>query len=141
MNQKFDRIVVVGGGTAGWMSALALATGLRGRSQVELVESDEIGIVGVGEATFPSIRHYNRMVGIDEGAFLRATHGTFKLGIEFRDWHRLGDGYFHTFGNFGELTGAQALWGQHRRVGDPSLGAFDEQCLPTVMAMQSRFVA
>jgi len=141
MNQKFDRIVVVGGGSAGWMSAVALVTGLRGRSQVELVESEEIGIVGVGEATFPSIRHYNRIVGIDEGAFLRATQGTFKLGIEFRDWHRLGEGYFHTFGNMGELTGAQALWGQHRRLRDSSLGSLDEQCLPSVMAMQSRFVA
>ena len=141
MKQKFDRIVVVGGGSAGWMSALALTTGLRGRSQVELIESEEIGIVGVGEATFPSIRHYNRIVGIDEDAFLRATNGTFKLGIEFRDWRRLGEGYFHTFGNFGELTGAQALWGQYRRLRDPSLGALDEQCLPSVMAMQSRFVA
>src|ERR1041385_3711980 len=82
----FERIVIVGGGTAGWMAALAIATGLRGRSTVVVVESAEIGIVGVGEATFPSIRNYNRLVGIDEAEFLRATQGTYKLGIEFRDW-------------------------------------------------------
>jgi tryptophan halogenase len=137
---KTDRIVVVGGGTAGWMSALALVTGLRGRS-VELIESEEIGIVGVGEATFPSIRDYNRLVGIDEADFLRATQGTYKLGIEFRDWRKRGEAYFHTFGDFGQLNGPDALWGQYRRLGDGAPGAFGEQCLPTVMAMQQRFRA
>lgn len=135
----FERIVIVGGGTAGWMAALALATGLRGRSTVEVVESDEIGTVGVGEATFPSIRNYNKLVGIDEAEFLRATHGTYKLGIEFRDWRVKGERYFHTFGDFGQLVGPDALWGQHRRVADPSLGSLGEQCLSTVMAMHGRF--
>jgi hypothetical protein len=136
----FERIVIVGGGTAGWMAALAIATGLSGRSAVEVVESEEIGIVGVGEATFPSIRHYNKLVGIAEADFLRATNGTYKLGIEFRDWRVKGEGYFHTFGDFGHLVGPDAPWGQYRRVADPSLGALGEQCLPTVMAMQGRFV-
>jgi tryptophan halogenase len=135
---KTDRIVVVGGGTAGWMSALALVTGLRGRT-VELIESEEIGIVGVGEATFPSIRDYNRLVGIDEADFLRATQGTYKLGIEFRDWRVRGESYFHTFGDFGQLSGPDALWGQYRRLGDDAPGLFGELCLPTVMAMQQRF--
>src|SRR6476646_10772610 len=106
------RIVVVGGGTAGWMTAVALVTGLRGRT-VEVVESEEIGIVGVGEATFPSIREYNRLVGIDEAEFLRATNGTYKLGIQFCDWRVKGESYFHTFGNFGELGGPHSLWGEH----------------------------
>jgi len=132
------RIVVVGGGTAGWMAALALTTGLPG-TVVELVESEEIGIVGVGEATFPSIRHYNRRMGIDEAEFLRETHGTYKLGIEFRDWRQLGQHYFHTFGDFGQLSGPYALWGQHHRLGAEAPGAFGEQCLPTVMAMRGRF--
>jgi len=132
------RIVVVGGGTAGWMAALAFATGLRGRS-VELVESEEIGIVGVGEATFPSIREYHRLVGIDEAVFLRATNGTFKLGIEFRDWRERGEGYFHTFGDFGALVGPYALWGHHRRLDDAGLGPLGAQCVPSVMAMQGRF--
>jgi len=136
----FERIVIVGGGAAGWMAALAIATGLRGRSTVEVVESEEIGIVGVGEATFPSIRNYNKLVGIAEAEFLRATRGTYKLGIEFRDWRVKGERYFHTFGDFGQLVGPDALWGQYRRVSDPSLGALGEQCLPTVMAMQGRFV-
>jgi tryptophan halogenase len=134
----FQRVVIVGGGAAGWMTAAALATGLRGCT-VELIESEEIGIVGVGEATFPSIRDYNRLVGIDEAAFLRATNGSYKLGIEFRDWRALGTSYFHTFGDFGQLGGPYALWGQYRRLREAAPGAFDEQCLPSVMAMQGRF--
>jgi 2-polyprenyl-6-methoxyphenol hydroxylase-like FAD-dependent oxidoreductase len=136
--QRFDRIVVVGGGSAGWMTAAALVTGLRGRCTVEVVESEEIGIVGVGEATFPSIRAYNRLLGIDEADFLRATHGTYKLGIRFCDWREKGEDYFHTFGDFGKLGGPHALWGQHRRLG--LTDGFGAQCLPTVMAMQGRFV-
>jgi Tryptophan halogenase len=140
VSQTFKRIVIVGGGTAGWMAATAVATALRGRSSVEVVESEEIGIVGVGEATFPSIRNYHRLVGIDEAEFLRATHGTYKLGIQFCDWRVQGESYFHTFGDFGALTGPHALWGQHQRLADPALGALGEQCLPTVMAQQGRFV-
>ncbi|MCE4539724.1 tryptophan 7-halogenase [Pelomonas sp. P7] len=137
MSQKYDRIVVVGGGSAGWMTAAALATGLRGRASIEVVESEEIGIVGVGEATFPSIRQYNQIIGIDEAEFLRATNGTYKLGIRFCDWLEVGKDYFHTFGHFGNLFGSQTLWAQHRRMGlaEP-LGT---QCVPTVMAMKGRF--
>jgi hypothetical protein len=141
LNIACDRIVIVGGGTAGWMAAAAIATALRGRCTVELVESQEIGIVGVGEATFPSIRAYNKIVGIDEAEFLRATNGSYKLGIEFRDWRVQGASYFHTFGDFGDLRGSSALWGQYRRLAEAAPGAFAEQCLPTVMAMQGRFVA
>jgi tryptophan halogenase len=136
---KFDRIVVVGGGSAGWMAAAALVTGLPGRS-VELIESEEIGIVGVGEATFPSIREYNRILGIDEAEFLRATHGTYKLGIEFRDWRERGESYFHTFGDFGALAGPHCVWGHHRRLREPTLGTLEEMCLPTMLARQGRFV-
>jgi 2-polyprenyl-6-methoxyphenol hydroxylase-like FAD-dependent oxidoreductase len=137
MSQKLDRIVVVGGGSAGWMTAVALVTGLQGRAKVEVVESEEIGIVGVGEATFPSIRNYNQVIGIDEVDFLRATNGTFKLGIRFCDWLEQGHDYFHTFGHFGNLFGSQTLWAQHRRTGlSEPLGT---QCLPTVMAMKGRF--
>ena len=136
--KKFERIVVVGGGSAGWMTATALVTGLKGRVAVEVVESEDIGIIGVGEATFPSIREYNRLVGLDEAEFLRATDGTYKLGIRFCDWLERGSDYFHTFGHFGNLFGSQTLWGQHRRTGqDEPLGL---QCIPTVMAMQGRFV-
>jgi tryptophan halogenase len=120
------------------MTATALATEFKGRVGIEVVESEDIGIIGVGEATFPSIREYNRLVGVDEREFLRATNGTYKLGIRFCDWLELGRDYFHTFGHFGNLFGSQTLWAQYRRMGlTEPLG---EQCVSTVMAMKGRFV-
>jgi tryptophan halogenase len=132
------RIVILGGGSAGWMSAAALVTGLRGAS-VELVESEEIGIIGVGEATFPSIRHFNDILGIDEAEVLAATRGSFKLGIQFCDWKQRGQHYFHTFGDFGHLDGPMALWGQLRRLQAAPGNPLGEFCLPSVMAAQGRF--
>jgi hypothetical protein len=140
MNQQFNRIVVLGGGTAGWMAALALATGMP-HASVTLVESEEVGIVGVGEATFPSIRSFHQIVGVDEAEFLRATNGSFKLGIQFRDWRALGEDYFHTFGSFGPTAGPAALWGQFARTRAHGVGTLGEQCLPTAMAVAGRFCA
>ena len=96
------RVVVLGGGTAGWMSAAALARLLGPKVRVELVESEDIGIVGVGEATLPHIRGFVERLGIDEARFMAATHATYKLGIDFRDFGRLGESYIHPFGSFGE---------------------------------------
>lgn len=98
---RIKDVVIVGGGTAGWMSAAALAQLLPVGYHYRLVESDQISTIGVGEATIPSIRNFNMHLGIDENEFMRATQGTFKLGIEFHNWGRKGEQYFHGFGSVG----------------------------------------
>ena len=115
------RVIIVGGGTAGWIAAAAISRLLSHAVTVDLIESDAIGTVGVGEATIPQIRRLNAVLGIDEDDFVRDTNGSFKLGIEFRDWGQLGERYLHSFGEVGMSLGGVAFsdyWLRARALGD-----------------------
>lgn len=133
-------IVIVGGGSAGWMTAAALSNVLGSNCRITLVESELIGTVGVGEATIPSIRLLNQTMGVNEQDFLRDTQGTFKLGIEFVNWGREGQRYFHPFGFLGMPFDALPVhqhWLKHRH--QPGIGKLDDYSLAWHAAKHDRF--
>jgi tryptophan 7-halogenase len=139
------RIVIAGGGTAGWMVAAAISRTLGKVLDIRLIESDEIGTVGVGEASIPPLVHFHRLLNIGEQDFMAATQATFKLGIQFEGW-RLppskdgGDRYIHSFGTTGQdhwTAGFQHFWlkGRERKIA----GDYGEYCLELKASLESRF--
>ena len=136
------KVLIVGGGTAGWMTAAALSKVLDTKGvEVTLVESDQISTVGVGEATIPPITTFNQILGIDEAEFMRATKGSFKLAIEFRDWMGPGHRYLHPFGNFGldiEALKFHQFWlrAHHEGWAQP----IDDFNLPATAATHGKFM-
>ncbi len=140
MPADVQKIIILGGGTAGWMTAAALSRFLPDTYQITLVESDKIGTVGVGEATIPHIRYFNNMLGIDEREFLHAVGATYKLGIKFTDWGKVGTSYIHPFGSHGyTLNGIDFhhYWLAINRSGIDI--AFDQFSLAVVMAQNNKF--
>jgi tryptophan halogenase len=139
-HKPVKRVVIAGGGTAGWMAAAALSRTLGQVLDITLVESDEIGTVGVGEATIPTLVNFHRLLDIKEPEFMSATQATFKLGIAFENWRNLNQNYIHSFGLTGKdhwTAGFQHFWlrGRERKLALD----YGEYCLELKAAQESRF--
>ncbi|WP_323847416.1 tryptophan halogenase family protein [Microbulbifer magnicolonia] len=120
---NIKKLVILGGGTAGWMTASLMAKVLGKVIDITLVESDRIGTVGVGEATIPPIINFNQALGLNEREFLQATNGSIKLGIQFENWFKKGESYMHAFGNIGKnfpFCDFHHFWRKSRLNGDTS---------------------
>ena len=140
LDKRVRRIVVAGGGTAGWMAAAAIARTMGRTVEVTLVESEAIGTIGVGESTIPPLVTYNRLLGINEAEFMRATQATFKLGILFDGWRDGTDRYFHSFGTTGKdhwSAGFQHYWLHGLTKGHTR--PYDDYCMELVAAMRGKF--
>lgn len=141
INDKKQHIVILGGGTAGWMSAAALAKLLpNNKFNITLVESDQISTVGVGEATLPHLRFFNQRLGIDEREFMRATQATFKVGIEFSNWGQQGDAYIHPFGDYGKKINDVSFhhfWLREKSKGNNK--PLDHYSLPVMACLNNKF--
>jgi tryptophan halogenase len=139
MNAK-TKVVVAGGGTAGWLTAFSLITRLGNLLDITLVESDQIGTVGVGEATIPTMRTFHSLIGIDEKEFMAATQATFKLGIQFDNWGQQGDSYFHSFGEIGQrswMAEFHEFWMEAKAQGFG--GNLSDYCLELQAAQANKF--
>ena len=134
------RVVVAGGGTAGWLAAYSLIKRLGNLLDVTLVESDQIGTVGVGEATVPTMHRFHAFFGIDEREFMRATQATFKLGIVFENWGAPGESYAHTFGEIGQsnwMVEFHQYWLEAHAHGFG--GSLEDYCLELKAAEAGKF--
>ncbi|WP_160153200.1 tryptophan halogenase family protein [Microbulbifer sp. ALW1] len=140
-SKPVKRILIVGGGTAGWMVAAKLSQHFRKTDiRIQLVESSEIGTVGVGEATIPTIRRFYASLGFTDAQVMSATQATVKLGIEFRDWHRQGESFIHPFGVFGQPAHGipfHHFWLRGRELGEGQ--PLSDYCLGIAMAQAGRF--
>ena len=134
-------IVIIGGGTAGWMTAAGLSSMMTGLGlTITLIESEAIPVVGVGEATLPHIKFFNDAIAIDEAEFMRATSATFKLGIEFVDWSRKGDSYIHPFGEFGLANSGIPFHHYWQKLSqNPDVGSLQDYSLPIVACRENKF--
>ncbi|MDC8831252.1 tryptophan halogenase family protein [Alteromonas gilva] len=140
MAQNKTRVVIAGGGTAGWLTAFSLATRLGNVLDITLVESDQIGTVGVGEATIPTMCNFHRLMGIDEREFMAATQATFKLGIQFDNWAHDGDSYLHSFGEIGQrswMAEFHEFWLE--AVANGQQDSLEDYCLELKAAKQNKF--
>jgi tryptophan halogenase len=138
--RNVERVVIAGGGTAGWMAAAALSRLVGRKLSITLVESEEIGTVGVGEATIPTILTINRLLQIPEPDFIKLTSGTFKLGIRFENWLREGEHYLHSFGDTGKgswAAGFHHFWLRARELGLAE--EYGEYCTELKAAEAERF--
>ena len=139
--RQLKKILIVGGGSAGWMAAALFSRLFRGLYDITLIESEAIGTVGVGEATIPAIKTFNALIGLDEVDFMRRTQASFKLGIQFNDWDRIGASYIHGFGVIGrdlEWLRCHQYWLKMRAAGRAS--DFAAYSINTAAALQNRFM-
>ena len=140
-DRKIRNIIIVGGGTAGWMVAAAMSKLITDKDvKIRLIESEAIGTVGVGEATIPHIQYFNRLLGLDENEFVRKTNATFKLGIEFVNWGGLGESYIHPFGDYGiPMAGLRfhQIWHRYNAMGLSD--DVDDYCLQVKAAEAGKF--
>ena len=140
-DRHIKNIVIVGGGTAGWMAAAGMSKLLKDSAmKITLVESEAIGTVGVGEATIPHIQYYNRLLELNENDFIRQTNATFKLGIEFVNWGKIGERYIHPFGAYGvDMEGLRfhQIWRRYAK--DNPSSSLDDYCLQILAAQQGKF--
>ncbi|BFT31444.1 tryptophan 7-halogenase [Alteromonas sp. D210916BOD_24] len=142
MQSPLKKIIVLGGGSSGWMTAAALGKILKSHPcEIQVIESEDIGTVGVGEATIPQILLFNDLIGLDENTFIERTQGTFKLGIQFKDWRKVGHSYYHAFGEVGKnMEGVHFYhyWLKMRQQGKAA--PLDEYTLSSLACNEKRFM-